>query len=175
MLTGLQGLTHWGNTTIRGRGLVALAGAGQIYQITLKAGEQYVAHPRCVELLLFARRHITDHFLHQQRPRILHHPGLTTTIPLPLNDASPSTPQSDISFLDEVLPRNAQDYNLQVVRQRHLHSTDVGSTNDMGRSSMCINHSVRCTGTDPVRSSSSHSKDQAQSCFSHEAHGSGMF
>ncbi len=38
-------LAHWGNTLITGRGLVALAGPGQTYQITLKAGEEYVAHP----------------------------------------------------------------------------------------------------------------------------------
>jgi hypothetical protein len=38
-------LAHWGNSEITGRGLVALAGPGQIYQITLKPGEQYVAHP----------------------------------------------------------------------------------------------------------------------------------
>jgi uncharacterized protein (AIM24 family) len=38
-------LAHWGNSQITGRGLVALAGPGQIYQIALKAGEQYVAHP----------------------------------------------------------------------------------------------------------------------------------
>ncbi|KAL2072366.1 hypothetical protein VTL71DRAFT_11709 [Oculimacula yallundae] len=36
---------HWGNSEITGRGLVALAGPGQIYQIALKAGEEYVAHP----------------------------------------------------------------------------------------------------------------------------------
>lgn len=38
-------LAHWGKSQITGRGLVALAGPGQIYQITLKAGEEYVAHP----------------------------------------------------------------------------------------------------------------------------------
>lgn len=38
-------LAHWGNSQITGRGLVALAGPGQIYQITLKPGEEYVAHP----------------------------------------------------------------------------------------------------------------------------------
>jgi hypothetical protein len=38
-------LAHWGNSKVAGRGLVALAGPGQIYQITLKAGEEYVAHP----------------------------------------------------------------------------------------------------------------------------------
>jgi len=69
---------------------VALAGAGQIYQITLKAGEQYVAHPRYVETLLYAWRQVADHFPLQQCPRIFHHPNLTTTIPLPLDDASSS-------------------------------------------------------------------------------------
>lgn len=39
------GLAHWGNTYITGRGLLALAGSGQIYQVQLKAGETYVAHP----------------------------------------------------------------------------------------------------------------------------------
>ncbi|EKD14228.1 uncharacterized protein L3040_003633 [Drepanopeziza brunnea f. sp. 'multigermtubi'] len=38
-------LAHWGNSEITGRGLVALAGPGQVYQISLKAGEEYVAHP----------------------------------------------------------------------------------------------------------------------------------
>ncbi|RDW63987.1 hypothetical protein BP5796_10489 [Coleophoma crateriformis] len=38
-------LAHWGNSKMTGRGLVALAGPGQVYQITLKAGEEYVAHP----------------------------------------------------------------------------------------------------------------------------------
>lgn len=39
------GLAHWGNTYITGRGLLALAGSGQIYQVQLKPGESYVAHP----------------------------------------------------------------------------------------------------------------------------------
>lgn len=38
-------IAHWGNTQITGRGLVALAGAGRIYKITLKEGEEFVAHP----------------------------------------------------------------------------------------------------------------------------------
>jgi hypothetical protein len=38
-------LAHCGNSQITGRGLVALAGPGQVYQVTLKAGEEYVAHP----------------------------------------------------------------------------------------------------------------------------------
>ncbi|RMZ69397.1 mitochondrial fmp26 [Pyrenophora seminiperda CCB06] len=39
------GLANWGNTYITGRGLLALAGSGQIYQVHVKAGETYVAHP----------------------------------------------------------------------------------------------------------------------------------
>jgi uncharacterized protein (AIM24 family) len=39
------GLAHWGNTYISGRGLLAIAGSGQIYQVQLKPGESYVAHP----------------------------------------------------------------------------------------------------------------------------------
>ena len=42
------GLAHWGNTYITGRGLLALAGSGQIYQVQVKAGESYVAHPRYI-------------------------------------------------------------------------------------------------------------------------------
>ncbi|ESZ93606.1 hypothetical protein SBOR_6035 [Sclerotinia borealis F-4128] len=38
-------VAHWGNTQITGRGLVALAGAGRIYEITLSEGEEFVAHP----------------------------------------------------------------------------------------------------------------------------------
>ena len=39
---------HWGSSTLTGRGLVALAGSGQIYQITLKENEDYVVHPNNV-------------------------------------------------------------------------------------------------------------------------------
>lgn len=49
-------LAHWGNSEITGRGLVALAGPGQIYQITLKAGEEYVAHPGNVVAYIITQR-----------------------------------------------------------------------------------------------------------------------
>ncbi|KAF2477784.1 uncharacterized protein BDR25DRAFT_299578 [Lindgomyces ingoldianus] len=39
------GVAHWGNTYVTGRGLLALVGSGQIYQVQLKAGESYIAHP----------------------------------------------------------------------------------------------------------------------------------
>ncbi|KAI9722850.1 MAG: Altered inheritance of mitochondria protein 24, mitochondrial [Chrysothrix sp. TS-e1954] len=38
-------LAHWGSSTVTGRGLVAVVGTGQVYQIKLVDGEQYVAHP----------------------------------------------------------------------------------------------------------------------------------
>lgn len=38
-------IAHWGNSHVAGRGLLALVGKGQIYQISLKADEEYVAHP----------------------------------------------------------------------------------------------------------------------------------
>jgi hypothetical protein len=38
-------LAHWGNSKITGRGLVAVAGPGQLYQVNLKPGEEYVAYP----------------------------------------------------------------------------------------------------------------------------------
>ncbi|KAF2240689.1 hypothetical protein BU26DRAFT_535825 [Trematosphaeria pertusa] len=39
------GVANWGNTYVTGRGLLALVGSGQIYQVQLKAGESYIAHP----------------------------------------------------------------------------------------------------------------------------------
>ena len=42
----MKSLAHWGNSQVMGRGLLALVGKGQIYQIVLKLGEEYVAHPR---------------------------------------------------------------------------------------------------------------------------------
>ncbi|KAF2147010.1 uncharacterized protein K452DRAFT_217962 [Aplosporella prunicola CBS 121167] len=38
-------LAHWGSSHVTGRGLLALAGRGQVYQVQLKAGEEYIVHP----------------------------------------------------------------------------------------------------------------------------------
>ena len=48
----------WGNSKVTGRGLLALAGKGQIYSIDLKAGEQYIVHPRYVH---FMKDHVLFH------------------------------------------------------------------------------------------------------------------
>lgn len=41
-------LAHWGSTFMTGRGLAALSAPGQIYQLTLSEGEEFVAHPGSV-------------------------------------------------------------------------------------------------------------------------------
>ncbi|KKZ66195.1 altered inheritance-mitochondria protein 24, mitochondrial [[Emmonsia] crescens] len=44
-LTRQLSLSHWGNSEVTGRGLLALVGNGQLYSVELKAGEQYISHP----------------------------------------------------------------------------------------------------------------------------------
>ncbi|KAL8646993.1 MAG: hypothetical protein Q9210_005817 [Variospora velana] len=41
----IKSLAHWGNTSITGRGLLALAGRGSIAQVVLDSEESYIAHP----------------------------------------------------------------------------------------------------------------------------------
>ncbi|KAF1356654.1 mitochondrial biogenesis AIM24-domain-containing protein [Delphinella strobiligena] len=43
-----MGLAHWGSSRITGRGLICLSGKGQVYQLALKSGEEYVVHPNNV-------------------------------------------------------------------------------------------------------------------------------
>ncbi|KAF9874267.1 altered inheritance 24 [Colletotrichum karsti] len=38
-------VAHWGSTHLTGRGLAALASPGQIYELNLAEGEEFVAHP----------------------------------------------------------------------------------------------------------------------------------
>jgi uncharacterized protein (AIM24 family) len=49
---------HWGNTLLTGRGLVAVVGRGQIYQINLAAEDEYVVHPKYGQEL-FSHCHLT--------------------------------------------------------------------------------------------------------------------
>lgn len=39
---------HWGSTLLTGRGLAAVSAPGQVYQLTLGEGEEFVAHPASV-------------------------------------------------------------------------------------------------------------------------------
>jgi hypothetical protein len=38
-------IAHWGSSRMTGRGLVAVAGPGKVYQVTLGPGEEYIAYP----------------------------------------------------------------------------------------------------------------------------------
>ncbi|KAF2495629.1 altered inheritance of mitochondria protein 24, mitochondrial [Lophium mytilinum] len=38
-------IAHWGSSQVTGRGLMALVGKGQLYQVQLRAGESYIVHP----------------------------------------------------------------------------------------------------------------------------------
>lgn len=42
----MKSLEHVGTSEVTGRGLLAIAGRGSVYQVVLKAGESYVFHPR---------------------------------------------------------------------------------------------------------------------------------
>lgn len=42
------GVAHWGSTFLTGRGLAAVSAPGQVYQLTLGEGEEFVAHPGSV-------------------------------------------------------------------------------------------------------------------------------
>ncbi|KAL2210798.1 hypothetical protein CC79DRAFT_533339 [Sarocladium strictum] len=41
-------LAHWGSTFLTGRGVAALSAPGQVYQLNLAEGEEFVAHPGSV-------------------------------------------------------------------------------------------------------------------------------
>ncbi|KAI6779932.1 mitochondrial protein Fmp26 [Emericellopsis cladophorae] len=41
-------MAHWGSTFLTGRGVAALAAPGQVYQLDLAEGEEFVAHPGSV-------------------------------------------------------------------------------------------------------------------------------
>jgi uncharacterized protein (AIM24 family) len=84
------GLAHWGNTYITGRGLLALAGSGQIYQVQVKAGESYVAHPRYVETGKHMSGYLQLTTTTQQRRSI--HSLQHTTDSLPIQIIKPPLP-----------------------------------------------------------------------------------
>lgn len=48
----VQSISHWGNTFATGRGLLALAGRGQIFEMSLNKGDEYVVHPRCAFMFI---------------------------------------------------------------------------------------------------------------------------
>lgn len=71
----MKNLSSWVESKILGRGLAALIGKGQIFQVVLDVGEEYIIHPR--NLLAYSRNtslepqpfRISSNSLHLQVPK----------------------------------------------------------------------------------------------------------
>ncbi|GAO19738.1 uncharacterized protein UV8b_01392 [Ustilaginoidea virens] len=74
------GLAHWGSTHVTGRGLAALSAPGQIYQLTLSEGEEFVAHPGSV-VAYPVSRNAPQPFRFKSTSLRLQVPSLTSWIP----------------------------------------------------------------------------------------------
>lgn len=75
-------LAHWGSTHLTGRGLAALSAPGQIYQLTLSEGEEFVAHPGSV-VAYSVSRSPPQPFRFKSSSLRLQVPSLITRIPTP--------------------------------------------------------------------------------------------
>ncbi|OTA06042.1 hypothetical protein A9Z42_0067680 [Trichoderma parareesei] len=73
-------LAHWGSTFVTGRGLVALSAPGQIYQLHLSEGEEFVAHPGSV-VAYSVTKHQPLPFRFKSSSLRLQIPSLTSWIP----------------------------------------------------------------------------------------------
>ncbi|KAK2593739.1 Altered inheritance of mitochondria protein 24, mitochondrial [Conoideocrella luteorostrata] len=74
------GLAHWGSTHLTGRGLAALSAPGQIYQLTLDEGEEFVAHPGSV-VAYTVSRNAPQPFRFKSTSLRLQVPSLTSWMP----------------------------------------------------------------------------------------------
>lgn len=86
----MKSLTHWGNSEVTGRGLLALVGNGQLYSVDVKPGEQYIAHPRygCLKF-----RDILGVLTDQKQRRGLHY-DFQPSSSLPIQIYHPKLPSS---------------------------------------------------------------------------------
>jgi uncharacterized protein (AIM24 family) len=73
-------LAHWGSTHLTGRGLAALSAPGQIYQLSLAEGEEFVAHPGSV-VAYSVSRNAPEPFRFKSTSLRLQVPSLTSWIP----------------------------------------------------------------------------------------------
>ncbi|KFA66896.1 hypothetical protein S40285_02320 [Stachybotrys chlorohalonatus IBT 40285] len=73
-------VAHWGSTHLTGRGLAALSAPGQIYQLTLSEGEEFVAHPGSV-VAYSVTRNPPQPFRFKSSSLRLQIPSLTSWIP----------------------------------------------------------------------------------------------
>lgn len=77
--TGLS-LAHWGSTHLTGRGVAALSAPGQVYQLSLSEGEEFVAHPGSV-VAYSVSRNPPQPFRFKSSSLRLQVPSLTSWIP----------------------------------------------------------------------------------------------
>lgn len=75
-------VAHWGSTFLTGRGVAALSAPGQIYQLTLAEGEEFVAHPGSV-VAYSVSRNPPQPFRFKSSSLRLQVPSLTSWIPEP--------------------------------------------------------------------------------------------
>lgn len=73
-------LAHWGSTHLTGRGLAALSAPGQVYQLTLSEGEEFVAHPGSV-VAYAVTRNAPQPFRFKSTSLRLQIPSLTSWLP----------------------------------------------------------------------------------------------
>ncbi|KAF4451497.1 altered inheritance-mitochondria 24 mitochondrial [Fusarium albosuccineum] len=73
-------LAHWGSTHLTGRGLAALSAPGQIYELSLKEGEEFVAHPGSV-VAYSVSRHTPQPFRFKSNTLRIQVPSLSRWIP----------------------------------------------------------------------------------------------
>ena len=168
------GLAHWGNTYITGRGLLALAGSGQIYQVQLKAGESYVAHPRYVD----PTDRLSPHLTPQQQCRSIH--GLVnapSAIPLQIVESPLPGPRPRLRLASperQVLQSHEPDDNMADPGNSLLHAQDLDAAFHLGRPGM-FTHSRLTTCPLTTCSCSSDSRAQQPCSSSRAARASAMF
>lgn len=73
-------LAHWGSTFLTGRGVAALSAPGQVYQMDLAEGEEFVAHPGSV-VAYAVSRNAPQPFRFKSSSLRLQIPSLTSWIP----------------------------------------------------------------------------------------------
>ncbi|KAG5999884.1 Altered inheritance of mitochondria protein 24, mitochondrial [Claviceps lovelessii] len=105
-------LAHWGSTHLTGRGLAALCAPGQVYQLTLAEGEDFVAHPGSV-VAYAVSRNAPQPFRFKSTSLRLQIPSLTAW--LPETDFTKSVRNSGLyKFLASAL------YNVRTMTRRTI-------------------------------------------------------
>lgn len=117
-------MTHWGNSEVTGRGLLALVGNGQLYSVDVKPGEQYIAHPRYGYLKC---RDILGVLTDQKQRRGLHY-DLQPSSSLPIQVYHPELSSSRPQNATEPSPKHK--LHPEHVTDRHMEDGHEGLSQD---------------------------------------------